>query len=505
MTTSVLPATNQELPLGEVEFRVSALYARTDDAHAVFPVDYRDFSDDWSAKIVKAVYTCVEAKKQVNPINIQELGQIPEVQIERRVHEYRAIWQLDMSTYVERIQAEGMRTSALKAHKDSHNALLIAPWREVEQTHSIGTQDVASVQIGGVGGIEDDAGYIWEHATDAPEDEHAPLAMAWPWVSASLKGGMRPGNTHVFAAPPGNRKTSALLSEIHDAVLLRGKKWVHFPFDGGLVRDQIMNLFVIHWVSLLIKHDIPLTCAANAFVDGSITPTLVGSYMYVNSVVAWKLLYNKETGCAFPEGAMDYFSQARQDMAALQAGKGPGLLVMVGPKTVGGDIYKVAQRLRNEQYGRDRPIDGWSLDHVGIPSNRYHDPSQFIPENTRVLHHFTSNEGPPSILLSQISKEGIDHVGDEKDVDPNLRYNSELHANAHAIWSFQYLASAPEVLKMIQMKNRDAPGGPTVIHTLRVEPDTGYVRDDPIWAHRIRLNRPQLKRRKAQQEDYDNG
>jgi hypothetical protein len=492
-----------EILLGEVEFRVSSFYVRTDDAHAIYPVDPRDLHDEWSRKIVRAVYLLVEAKKLINPVNIKEYGAIPDEQIEKRINDFRSIWALDMPTYVERIQAEGLRTRAMRERKESYDELGMIPWRQVEQTHAIGAQKISSVQIGGVGGMEDDVGYMFEHATDVPEEENAPMPLAWPWISASLKGGIRPGNTHVFAGPPGNRKTGALMSEIHDAVLIRGKKWVHFAFDGGLVRDQMMNLFVIHWTSLLIQRNVPLKCRAMVYADGSTIPKEINDYVYINTVVAWKLLYNKETNITFPPGALDFFSQARQDMAALQAGKGPGLLVMVGPKKVGGDIYKLAQRLRNEQYGRDRPIDAWSLDHIGMPTNQYSDPGKQIPENTRVVHHFVTNEGPPSLILSQLSQEGVKNIGKGEDVDPHLRYNNELYADAHGIWLFKYDSALPEVLNMITMKNRDAAGGPKVKHILRVQPQTGYVRDDPAWAKGAATNIVKASRRRVKSHDND--
>lgn len=473
---------NDKTKLEEIEFRVSAAYVRTADAHAVYPVDPADIHDEWSRKIIKAVLDVVEAKQPVNPQNIQDFGHIPEAQITRRINEWKPMWLLSMETYTARCQAEGMRTRSMREMKDGYDTLAVTPWREVETTHAQKAQKIAQVQVGGVGGYEDDAGYIFEHMTDRPREEYAPLPLPWPWVNNSIKGGLYLGKKYCFAGPPGNRKTSALFCAMHHAVMTLGKKWVHFPFDGGAVNEQVLKFFVVHWVHLIIKWNnahpkeaIPLTCKCQ-------TPNgVVENYVYVNTVDAMKLMYGEETGCAFPRGALDFFNQARADMRALQGGKGPGLLVMVSPKSVGMDVYRVAQRLRNELYGREG-VDGWSVDHMGKPNNRFSDDVQRIPENTRVLTGFTDMEGPPCILISQLSAEGIKNVGKGVDVDPHLRYNQELFQDSDGVFMFQYAGELPQQLKLINQKNREGRGGPTIQYPLRVQPDTGYVWDDPAWA-----------------------
>ena len=473
-----------DLPLGEVEFRLSAAYVRTADAHAVYPVDPNDIvGDEWSQKIIRAVYKVVEAKQPVNPANIQEFGHIPEEQILKRINGWKPQWLLSMDTYAKRCQAEGMRHRSMWEMKTGYETLAGTPWRNVETTHAQHAQKIAQVQIGGVGGQEDDAGWIFEHLTDKPLEEYAPLPLPWPWVNNSIKGGLYLGKKYCFAGPPGNRKTSALFCAMHHAVMTLGKIWVHFPFDGGAVSEQVLKFFVVHWVHLIMKwnegkpasQQIPLTCKVRTEAG------IVDNYVYVNTVDALKLLYGKDTGCIFPAGALDFFSQARKDLAALQGGKGPGILVMVSPKSVGMDVYRVAQRLRNEMYGRNG-VDAWSLDHMGKPNNRFSEDVQRIPENTRVLTGFTDMEGPPCILVSQLSAEGIKNVGKGTDVDPHLRYNQELFQDADGVFMFQYSGELPTALKLINQKNREGRGGPSIQYPLRVQPDTGYVWDDAEWA-----------------------
>lgn len=471
-----------EIPLEEVEYRASAMYVRFADAHAVYTVDPKDVHDEWSQKIIDAVFKVVAAKQPVNPANIQEFGHIPEAQILKRINGWKPQWQLSMENYCKRIQAEGMRTRSMREMKNGYDTLAVTPWREVETAHAQRAQKIAQVQVGGVGGMEDDAGYIFEHITDKPLEEYAPLPLPWPWVNNSIKGGLYLGKKYCFAGPPGNRKTSALFCAMHYAVMVLGKRWCHFPFDGGQVDEQILKFFVVHWMYLTMKwnaenprNQIPYVCEARTNIG------VVKNYMYINTVDALKMLYGKDTGCVLPKGAMEMFTQARSDMKKLQAGGGPGLLVMVSPKSVGMDVYRVAQRLRNELYGRDG-LDAWSLDHMGKPNNKFAEDQHRIPENTRILTGFTDMEGPPCILLSQLSAEGIKNIGQGKDVDPHLRYNQELFQDADGVFMFQYKGELPDELKLINIKNREGRGGPTIHYPLRVQPDVGYIWDDPEWS-----------------------
>ena len=510
--TTFTPATSEEL-ITEIEFRVSALYVRTADAHAVHPVDPADVHDEWSRRIIAAAYKVVDAKLPVTPQNIMEFGHIPEEQIDKRLNDWKAKWLLDMAdNYIPRIQAEGLRTRGRLALKEAYDDLNVAPWRGVETTHAQNAQKISSVQIGGVGDGDDDAGFIFEHITDKPPEEYAPMAGPWPWFNDSIGGGLFPFRKYVFAAPFGQRKTTSLFMFMHYMVMIQKKIWAHFPFDGGAVSEQILNFFVVHWAHLLMHHSppIPMECKAKARVGGVDAGT-VDNYCYVNTTVALKLLYGHETNVLFPPGALDMFNQARTDMRALQQGRGPGLLVMVSRKTVGGDVYKVAQRLRNEQYGRDG-LDGFSLDHMGLPSNRYSEDQQRMPENTRVLCDYTDTEGPPCILISQLSGEGVQKVGKGTDIDPHLRYNPELSQNADGVFMFQYDGTTPNVLTLINQKNRKGSGGPGIRHMLRIQPVAGYIWDDPKWAsggpsnitrRPSRATRSQVKSRDEEDMDED--
>jgi hypothetical protein len=485
------PGSGADIALGEIEWRASSVYARAVDAHAVYPIDPADVHDPESRQIIAGILKVVAAQKKLTPVNMHEIGGIPEALIEQRINGYKPGWVRDMGDYIERIQAEGFRTRGMRERRDSYQDLATCPWRDVEKTHAKGAQSISSVQIGGVGGYQDDAGYIWDGLTELPPEEMTPLPFPWPWVNAAVKGGMFKGKKYVFGGPPGQRKTSALFCAIHHAVMNLNKVWVHFPFDGGTVNEQILKFSVVDWVSLLIAEEVPLLCKARVLHGGAELGTATG-YMYANTTVVFKMLLlrkekksYRELGVNFPPKALELFEKMCQRMAALRDGKGPGLLVMVSPKAIGMDVYRVAQRLRNELYGRNG-VDGWSLDHMGKPNNRYSDDQQRIPENTRVLTGFTDMEGPPCILISQLSAEGIRSLGKGLDVDPHLRYNQELFQDADGIFMFQYNGELPQQVTMIPMKNREGRGGPKINYPLRVQPDSGWIWDDPEWASGVR-------------------
>ena len=457
-----------EVNIEETEWRVSCAYVRFPDASLVWPVSPEDIHDKESRAVVRAVHTLIEKNQKVNPVNIAEAAGLNEERIELRFAEWRAIWEADMPTYSERVQAEGLRTRALRARKEDYQLLLRAEWRDVETKHAEGVQKTSQVMVNGVGGDEDDVGSIFGAMQPEDYNDVKPLPFPWAWLNANTKGGLGRYKKYVFAAPPGNFKSSALYTHMHHVTMIQGKRWIHFPFDGGSVKEQVMKVFVIHWQHLLMQRGIPLTCPAQREEGFN------EHFFYCNTVVATDLRYGQPLDFVLPAAALATYHDAAGEFEKLTRGQGKGLLTFVAPKKVAGDIYRVAQRLRNEQVSGDG-LDGWSLDHMGKPTNRFHDEGTRIPENTRVCTSFTDLEGPPCILISQMSAEGMKNIGKGSDVNPGLRYNNELFADADGVFLLQKSLERSNRVLWINQKNREGEGGPNVQKELIVVPQTGFI------------------------------
>lgn len=457
-----------DVDVGETEWRVSCAYVRFPDASLVWPVAPEDVHDKECRAIIRAVATLIEKGEKVNPVNIAEASKLNEERIELRFSEWRPIWQEDMPTYSERIQAEGLRTRALRARKDDYQMLLRTPWREVETTHAEGVQKTSQVMVNGVGGEEDDVGSIFAAMGEEDYQDIKPMPFPWAWLNDNTKGGMHRHKKYVFAAPPGNYKSSALYTLMHHVTMIQGKRWIHFPFDGGAVKEQVMKVFTIHWQHTLMQRGIPLTCSAQQRDGWS------DHFFFCNSQVATSLRYRQPLDFQLPPQALVAYHDAAAEFERLTRGQGEGLLTFVSPKKVAGDIYRVAQRLRNEQTSGDG-LDGWSLDHMGKPSNRFHDEGTRIPENTRVTTTFTDLEGPPCILISQMSADGMKNIGKGSDVNPGLRYNNELFADADGVFLLQKSLEHRNKVVWINQKNREGEGGPNVMKEFVVIPQTGFI------------------------------
>lgn len=465
--------TKDDIGTGDAEWRIGCAYIRWPGKAMTWPVAPEDIHDKETRKIVQAVHSLTEYGRKVNVVNIAELSGVPEDRLELRFAEWRPIWEPDIPTYCERVQAEGFRTRALKIRKDGYATLARTPWREVETVHAENATQISSVLVNGVGDAADDAGEIFKEIQNEDYEESLPLPFPWPWLNSQTKGGLGRNKKYVFAAPPGNYKSSALYTHMHHATMILGKRWVHFPFDGGSVKEQIMKVFVIHWQHLLMKYNLPLTCSAQTY-DG-----YSDHYWFCNTVVATELRHGKELDFRLPPRAMEVYREAEIEFEQLTRGNGKGLLTFVSSKKVNGDIYRVAQRLRNEMTTGDG-LDGWSLDHMGKPANRFTDDGMRIPENTRVCTTFTDMEGPPCILVSQLSQEGIKSNGNGKDVNPHLRYNTELYADADGVFMFQKNLEKKNRVLWINQKNREGDGGPNIDRLMAVTPQTGFVYETSV-------------------------